>query len=306
LSDAPDLLVVGAGPAGVSAALWARSLELSVRVLEAGGEAGGQLHLVHFEPANFAGAASGPGPALASRLQRQLEACGADVRWRTPAESLESGAVATVRAGGARHEARAVLIATGARRRTLEVPGERELEGRGVSYSATQDRDRFAGEDVLVVGGGDAAYENALILADVGSRVTLAVRGAPRARRRFRDAVAAEPRIEVLEDTRVTAFDGGDRLRVARLEGTRGAWELPVAGVVIKAGIVPNTEWCGDGLELDDEGWIRVDDRHGTSHPRVWAAGDVTRPEPLGISVATGQAAQAVAALRAALIEGDG
>ena len=302
--SALDLLVIGAGPAGVSAALWARSLDLSVRVLEAGAAAGGQLHQIHFEPVNFAGSAAGAGPALAARLADQLEACGADVRFGVRVVLLEPAAAAVRDAAGERHEARAVLIATGARRRTLDVPGERELEGRGVSYSATQDRERFTGEDVLVVGGGDAAYENALLLAEVDCRVTLAVRGLPRARPRFREQVGRDRRIEVLEQTRVAAIAGEERVATVRLEGRDGAWDLPVAGVVIKAGIVPNTEWCRDAVELDDQGWIRVDDRHGTSHPRVWAVGDATRPEPLGLSVATGQGAMAVAAMRAAVLDG--
>ena len=297
----PDLLIVGAGPCGVSAALWARSLGLSTIVLERDAAAGGQLRLVHFAPLNVAGAASGPGTAIAARLAGQLVENEIDVRFQNEASGLERGTPALRGAGGERLQAGAVLIATGVRRRRLEVPGEAELEGRGVSYSATQDRARFAGEDVAVVGGGDAAFENALLLADVGCRVTLVVRGAARAREEFHARVAGNGRIELLERTRVVAIEGDRQVRDLSVENERGRILLPVAGVVIKAGVQPNTEWCAGAVERDPEGYVLVDESFATSHPGVWAAGDVTRPPLLGIAIATGQGALAAGAIRAAL-----
>ncbi len=297
----PDLLIVGAGPCGVSAALWARSLGLSTVVLERDATAGGQLRLIHFAPLNVAGAASGPGTALAARLNAQLTEREIDVRFETAVAALERGAPAVTLGDGVRLAAGAVLVATGVRRRLLEVPGESELEGRGVSYSATQDRARFAGEDVAVVGGGDAAFENALLLAAVGCRVTLVARGTPRAREEFRRRVASERAIELLERTRVVAIEGDHEVRDLRLENERGRFLLPVVGVVIKAGVQPNSEWCAGGVERDPEGYVLVDDSFATSHPRVWAAGDVTRPPVLGIAVATGQGALAAHAVATAL-----
>jgi thioredoxin reductase (NADPH) len=299
----PELLIVGAGPAGTSAALWARSMGVSVRVLESGPSAGGQLRQIHFVPSNLAGVAAIPGPELADRLGEQLAGADIEVHYDTVTTALEPGVPAVRCSSGARYEARALLIATGVRRRHLDVPGERELDGRGVSYSATQDRARFAGEDVLVVGGGDAAFENALLLADVGCRVTLAVRGTPRARAAFQERVAANRRIEVLESARVIGIEGRNRVESARLETSRGVFELPVAAVVIKVGVVPNTEWCAGALERDPEGYVLVDDQLGTSAPRVWAAGDVARPPLLGFAVAAGQGAMAVAHISATLRE---
>lgn len=297
----PDLVIVGAGPAGVAAALWAKSLGLSTRVLEAEATAGGQLHHVHQPLANLPGATGGDGPALARTLADELASAGIDVRYGHAAQALEPEVPAVRSADGTRHVAGAVLIVTGVRRRRLEVPGEREYEGRGVSASATQDRARFAGEEVVVVGGGDGAYENALLLADVGCAVTLVVRGAPRARREFRDRVAASPRIEVLEGTRVVAVAGEERVRAVRLEGPRGTFEQPAAGLVVKIGVVPNTEWCASALELDADAYLSVDEHFGTSRPRVWAAGDVARPPLSGIAVAFGQGALAVHAIRSVL-----
>ncbi|MBI1796475.1 MAG: NAD(P)/FAD-dependent oxidoreductase [Candidatus Eisenbacteria bacterium] len=301
MSATPDLLVVGAGPAGVSAALWAATLGLCTTVIEAGASPGGQLHHIHFRPLNLAGSAPGDGPAIAAALADQLRANAIETRCGVTAAALEPAAPAVRTASGERIAARAVLIATGVRRRRLDVPGERKLEGRGVSFSATQDRARFAGEDVMVAGGGDAAYENALILAEAGCRVTLVVRGRPRARREFRDRVAAVPAIDVLEATRITAISGDDRLRAVRLDGPRGAFELPAAGLVIKVGVIPNAEWLAGALERDPEGYVPVDEHCGTSQPRVWAAGEVTHPPLAGLAVAIGHGALAAAAIRTAL-----
>lgn len=295
-----DLLIVGAGPAGVSAALWAKSLGLSTLVIESGPGPGGQLHHVYFHPENLPGVVPGQGAAIIAAFTADLHKYEIDVRYGVAAQAL-AGSPEIRTAEGERIAAGAVLIATGVRRRHLGVDGETELEGRGVSYSANRDRAGFAGQEMVVVGGGDSAYENALLLTAVGCSVTIVARGKPRARAEYRERVAADKHIEVLEKTRVTAILGKDRVSAVRLEGPRGGFELPGAGVVIKVGVVPNTEWCAEALDLDADGYIEIDDQLLTSQQRVWAAGDVTRPAVLGIAVAMGQGALAAAAIRAAL-----
>jgi thioredoxin reductase (NADPH) len=301
----PDLVIVGAGPAGVSAALWAQTLGLGAVILESGAEAGGQLHHVHFHPSELPGLGAGDGPTIAAAMTRQLSDAGFDVRYDTAAVALEPadgrGRPAVRDATGTRIEGQTMLVTCGVRRRRLGVPGERELEGRGVSYSATRDRARFAGKRVAVVGGGDGAFENALLLAGVECDVVLAVRGAPRARREFRERVGAERHIEVLEGVRVAAILGDDAVRAVRLEGADGAEDVAVTGVIVKIGAVPNTEWCLDALAHDDQGYLLVDEHGRTSRERVWAAGDVTRPVLPSISIAIGSAAQAVADIRRTL-----
>ncbi len=300
-----DLLIVGAGPAGVSAALWAREFELDVAILEGSARIGGQLQSIHFHPRDWVGVPQGDGPMLAAVMSTQLRERGVVVHVGDPVAAIEpaqADAPCVLRTtAGVWLEARAVLVASGLHRRRLEVPGEHELAGRGVSVSATRDRTRFAGRQMLVVGGGDAAYENALILATAGCHVAIAVRGRSRARAEFRERVAAEPRIEVLEGTRVLAIEGVDSVSGVRLADVRGERWLAVEGVVVKVGALPNTEWCAGALERDDEGYLITDARLRTSAPGVWAAGDVTRPALPSLAVAVGHGALAVADLRAVL-----
>ena len=301
--------MVGAGPAGVSAALWALSLGLDVQMIEREADVGGQLLHVHFQPVNVAGAEAGEGPTLAARLARQLADARIPLRLgvtATKVEPADSGrpSAAIHTASGETLEAATVLIATGVRRRRLGVPGDRELEGKGVSYSATQDRARFAGHDIVVIGGGDAAFENALLLADVDCRVTLVVRGRPRARADFRSCVTASPKIEVLERANVVAIEGDTRVRAVRVEQEGRARSIDTFGVVIKIGVLPNSEWCGDALDRDADGYLRVDGSCATSGERIWAAGDVTRPPLFGVTVAAGQGAVAVAAIRSVVRPG--
>jgi thioredoxin reductase len=261
---------------------------------------------VHFHPHDVPGFEHGDGEALAATYARQLVAAGVPVRAGVHAASLEpapaeGGRAAVILADGERLEAAALLVASGVRRRRLGIPGESEFEGRGVSFSGTRDRERLAGGRVIVAGGGDAAYENALLLAGAGCDVTLVVRGRPRARREFLARVAETPRIRVRTGARLVAILGDDAVRAVRLEDAGGAAELAVDGVVVKAGVVPNSEWCAGAVATDADGYVRVDASLATSARRVWAAGDVTRPLPPSIPVAVGQGAQAATLVRAAL-----
>jgi thioredoxin reductase len=127
--------------------------------------------------------------------------------------------------------------------------------------------------------------------------VGLVVRGTPHARPEFQARVAAERRIERLDRTRVLAVLGSDHVTAARVEDERGTWERPTEAVVVKVGNVPNTDWCGP-LARDEQGYLRVNAALRTSHPRVWAIGDVTHPQVFSVSVALGHAALALDAVR--------
>lgn len=296
-----DLVIIGAGPAGLSAALWAASLDLVPLVLEAADRTGGQLHRIHFEPKNAVGHAAGDGAALNARIAEQVRRQGIAVRTGVRVTGIRSeGAQVTIETVAGPERSRAAIVASGLRRRTLGVPGERELTGRGVTDSATRDLERLAGRDVIVVGGGDAAFENALKLDAAGCRVTIAVRGPVHARDAFRARVAARP-VEVLHEHRTTAILGEESVRAVRFETPAGTLERPAQAVVVKIGQMPDTAWCAAALACDPDGYVRVDAALRTSLPRVWAAGDVTRPVVPGIVVAEGHGAIAAAGARDAL-----
>ncbi len=299
----PDVLVVGAGPAGVSAALWARSLDLEVTLIDSGPTPGGQLHHVHFTPKNVAAAVAGDGAALAARLAAQLTDAAIHPGCDNVAVALEGepDQPAIVTSAGARLTAAAVLVATGVRKRRLNVPGERELEGRGLTTSASRDRAQLTGRRVAVVGGGDAAYENALLLTRIGCEVLLLVRDQPQARVEFRRAVEANRAIMVLQPATVLAVLGEHAVRGVRVQRDGPVEERAVDAVVVKVGVLPNTEWCAPSLSLDRDGYVVVDATLRTSRPRVWAAGDVTRPARASVAAAVGQGAAAVAAIRTEL-----
>ena len=299
---AHELVIVGAGPTGISAALWARSHEMPALVLEGEAGPGGQLLHVYFEPHDLAGMPPGDGAAIATRYQKQLADSGVTVRYGAPVRSLAvAPRLLVTLANGEEIAPRALLVASGARRRRLGVPGERELEDRGVTYSATRDRERLAGRAVAVVGGGDAAAENALLLAHAGCDVTLIARGTLRARPAFRERVAADAHIRVLVHTRVSRVLGEAQVTGLELESPTGGSRLACDGVVIKVGVVPNTEWCRDVLPHDEDGYLRVDGEYATGVPGVWAAGDVVRPAVLSAAVAVGQGVLAASAIRRAL-----
>jgi thioredoxin reductase (NADPH) len=170
-----------------------------------------------------------------------------------------------------------------------------------VSFSATRDHARLAGRPVAVVGGGDAAFENALLLAATGSEVDLIVRDEVRARSEFRERVAGEPRIRVHRDAKVAAILGGEQVTAVRIERGSRFEEFPTRGVVIKIGVLPNSEWCRSCVPTDAEGYVRVNGDLATTARGVWAAGDLVRPLPPSIPVAIGQGAQAASAIRRTL-----
>ncbi|NOT35081.1 MAG: NAD(P)/FAD-dependent oxidoreductase [Candidatus Eisenbacteria bacterium] len=290
-----DLLVIGGGPAGVSAALWAHALDLDVQVIEQAAVSGGQLRRIHFEPPQLSTAVDGAGEVLANRARDRLAERGVPMRLRARALRLCEPVLGVELDSGAIELARAIVIATGLRARPLDAIGAERWMGHGVSDSATRDRERFAGRSMVVVGGGDAAYENALILSDSGCEVLIAQRAATRARARFVARVAQDPRIRVREHVTVLEVLGDTEVSGVRLKRSDGAVEShSCSGVVVKLGQVPNTEWCRDALRLDREGFVRVAAGGRTSRQGVWAAGDVVRPALLAIPVA--EAGGAVAA----------
>jgi thioredoxin reductase (NADPH) len=294
MADA-EVVIVGAGPAGLSAALWAHTLGLRYVVVEAAPAAGGQLYRVYNPVVDFLGSeGASDGADLARRFMAHVGAAGVRLRTGAVATAVDV-ARRTVALGGERVAGDFLVLATGVRRRTLGVPGEADVVGRGLSPAAARYAGEFRGRSVLVVGGGDAAFEEALILAEVCERVTLAHRGdAARARPDFRDQATAHPRIEILARTALAAIEGDATVERARIVGPDGERAVDVAGVFVCAGVAANAELVAGQLDLDERGYVVVDSRQRTSADRVYAAGDVCAGSSLTIAAAVGQGAAAV------------
>ncbi len=190
------------------------------------------------------------------------------------------------------------------RRRKLGIPGEDEFVGRGMIESATRDRDQFAGNDVCVIGGGDAAAENALLLAEVCPTVTLVHRGKRlRARREFTEGLHTNHCITVFPESRVHRIIGNEHLEAVEIERTGAIkpFQMAVQGVIVRIGFEPNTELFRDQLEIDEQGYAIITSQQETSVKNVFAVGDVANPLSPTISSAAGTGATAARVIAARL-----
>jgi thioredoxin reductase (NADPH) len=274
-----NVVIIGSGPAGYTAAIYTARALLEPLVV-AGYQAGGQLMLTT-EVENFPGFPEGiQGPELMERMRQQAERFGAEVVWKDATAVDFSTWPYRVQVGSTWVEAKTVIIATGARPRMLEVPGEREWLGRGVSTCATCDGAFFREQVVGVVGGGDSAIEEALFLTRFASQVyVIHRRDKLRASKIMQDRAFRNPKIAFLWNTVVEAIHGepskgvtGVTLRDTQTGERR---EFPLDGLFVAIGHVPNTDLFRGQVELDERGYIVVDRRLRTNKPGVFAAGDV-------------------------------
>ncbi len=273
-----DLAIIGAGPAGLSAAIYAARAGLDFVVLEKDGYGGGQITSAH-QVENYPGAGALSGEALADAFRAQAEALGAEIRLGTVLSVRDRGEYKEIQLEDeASLCARAVIVATGAVPKTLGIPGE---ELAGVSYCATCDGAFFKGKDVLVVGGGDTAAEDGIYLAGICRHVTVVLRGDSfRAAKRRVDALTALENVTVLKNTRLAAISGDGRVRAVTLEQPDESGELPVDGVFLAVGTSPASDWLQSlPVEIRD-GYVLADERCRTSLPGLFAAGDI-RTKPL-------------------------
>lgn len=270
-----DLVIVGGGPAGLSAGIYAARAGLNAAILERD-ILGGQVAATP-EVENYPGISRIGGKTLVDIMAAHaLEYC----RIFPGEEALEirRGDPVTVITPRRRFLTKVVLLATGARYRKLGIPGENRLSGRGVSYCATCDGPRFKGKRVLVAGGGNSAATEALHLSNIGVNVTLVHRRDKlRAQAHLADKIAAD-RIPVLWNSEITAIHGKERVEGVELQDNRTGENRPmnVNGVFIAIGYIPETRLARDlGIELTGDGYIRHDRRHRTSIPGIYSAGDV-------------------------------
>ena len=299
-----DVIIIGAGPAGLSAALWCVQLGLDTLVLEQSSETGGQLHLVHNPIENYPGVRTRNGAEFLQRISENTSAAEFDLWTQVSVESIDCRAKRVSLHSGETLQSIALIIATGVRSRTLGVPGEKEFAGKGIIESASRDRNLFAGKDVCVIGGGDAAAENALLLSEVCATVTLIHRRKRlRARREFLERLQTNHCVTVFTEsvlTRIIGTDEVEAVEVQRKEGIK-PFQIAVKGVLIRIGVEPNTELFREQIRLDEHGYVMTDSRHETDVTNVFAVGDVSNPLAPTISGAIGAGATAAKVIAARL-----
>ena len=273
-----DLIVIGSGPAGYTAAIYAARAQLTPLVFE-GTQFGGAL-MTTTEVENYPGFRDGiTGPELMDQMREQALRFGADLRMEdVDAVSLD-GPVKTVTVGDETYRARAVILAMGAAARHLGVPGEEALIGMGVSTCATCDGFFFRDEDIVVVGGGDSAMEEATFLTRFARSVTVVHRREEfRASRIMLERARANEKITFLLNTQVTSIEGDPKVSGVRLRNTLTGEEskLDVTGVFVAIGHDPRSDLVRGQVELDADGYVQVQDHStATSVEGVFAAGDL-------------------------------
>ena len=300
------MIIIGAGPAGLSTAFWCDELGLDTLVLEQAEEIGGQLHRVYNPIGNYLGLKTRNGKELLELFAADVEKAEFDLWTQTSITSVDLKAKRVSLASGEELQAIAIVIATGVRPRQLGVPGEKEFAGKGMIESGARDRHLFAGQDVCVVGGGDAAVENALLLAEVCPTVTLVHRGKKlRARHEFKEKLQAVHCITVFTESILTRIIGEEDVVAVEIQRKQGLkpFQLAVRGVLIRIGVEPNTELFKDQLETDDKGFLVVNSRQETNVPMVFGVGDVANPLAPTISGATGAGATAAKIIASRLNE---
>jgi thioredoxin reductase (NADPH) len=291
-----DVIIIGAGPAGLSAARWCDELGLDALLLEANEAVGGQLAWIHNRIDNYLGLRAENGQQLRELFIEETKDCDFDLWTGAQIETIDLKAKRIRLQSGEELQTITMIIATGLRRRRLGIPGELEFAGRGMIESGKRDREQFAGKDVCVVGGGDAAVENALLLAEVCPTVTLVNRSRKlRARREFAEQLHTHHCITVFPESNVRRILGHEHVEAVEIERASAIkpFQMAVQGVVVRIGFEPNTDFVSDELDVDDRGYVVIDSRQETSVENVFAIGDVANPFAPTIAGAVGQGATA-------------
>jgi thioredoxin reductase (NADPH) len=279
VTDVRDVIIIGSGPAGYTAAIYAARAKLSPLVFEGSVTAGGAL-MQTTDVENFPGFPDGIlGPDLMDALRKQAERFGAELVSDDVVAVDLTAQPKVVKTEAGTHLAKAVIIATGSKYKELGVPGEKELAGHGVSWCATCDGFFFREQDIAVIGGGDSALEEATFLTRFAKSVTLVHRrDTLRASKIMQDRAMANPKIKFLWDSEVAEMVGDQKLTGLRIKNVRTGEEqlLPVTGVFVAIGHLPRSELFAGQLAIDPDGYLIADvPTTLTAIEGVFACGDV-------------------------------
>ena len=294
-----DVVIAGGGPAGLSALQWCADLGMTAILVEKQPEFGGQLLQTYNPITNYLGGNAANGRELRDAFLASFHNAGA---MRVPGANIVETDLAkctVVLADGTIHSGRSMIIATGVRRRELGIPGEREFRGRGILESGAKQQDEVADKQVVIIGGGDAAMENAIILAKRAARVMVVHRRDMfTARPEFLERASKDP-IEFVTASKPISINGDDKVDSVTLENIESGEVATVEAdaVLIRIGVEPNSDLFRGQIDLDADGYVVVYQNCATSLPNVFAIGDVANPNTPTISAAVGQGSIAAKAI---------
>ena len=299
-----DLIIIGAGPAGLAAAIYASRARLNAIVIEQNYVNGGQI-IDTYEIDNYPGMPGLSGMDLAMKMAEHAEKLGVEtVNGFVQSLDLE-GPVKKVITDEDTYEAKAVIIASGATHSKLGAQGENQYAGMGVSYCATCDGAFYRGKDVLVVGGGDVAVEDAIFLARGCNKVYVVHRRDElRAAKVLQENLLALPNVEMVWNSNLKSITGGMKVENATVVNKFDQSErtIPVSGVFIAVGITPRSEFARNHVDMDEKGYIVADETGATSVPGVFAAGDVRTKQLRQVVTAVADGANAVTSVEKYLL----
>ena len=287
-----DTIIIGAGPAGMTAALYAARSNLKVALIE-GGLPGGQMNNTS-DIENYPGYANISGPELSEKMFEPLENLGVEHLYGFVENIEDHGDIKKVITDDQEFETRTVIVATGSKHRLLGVPGEEELNSRGVSYCAVCDGAFFRDQDLLVVGGGDSAVEEAIFLTQFAKSVTIVHRRDElRAQKVLQDRAFANEKINFIWDSVVKEIKGENRVESVVIENvkTNQVTEHAFGGVFIYVGLDPVSDFTKDLQIQDKSGWIVTDIHMKTAVDGIFAVGDVRQKDLRQVTTAVGDGA---------------
>lgn len=301
-----DLIIIGSGPAGLSAAIYAERARLSTITIEKNYVSGGQI-INTYEVDNYPGMPKSNGFELAQSFRNHAEGLGAKfVSDKVKAIAVTEEGIKQVTTEKGAYQAKAVIIATGAKHRVLGVSGEEKLNGCGVSYCATCDGAFFKNKTVAVVGGGDVAVEDAIFLARGCEKVYLIHRrDSLRAAKVLQENALKNEKIVPIWDSVVTQIQGEDAVEAVVLENvkTKETTNLQVDGVFVAVGITPDTQGFEELLDCDENGYVKAGEDTKTNVPGIFAAGDVRTKALRQVITAAADGANAVTAVQEYLLQ---
>ena len=292
-----DVIIIGGGAAGLSAGLWCDDLGLKAILLERDTELGGQLLWTHNSIENHLGAKALSGSEMRDIFVSQIKNRKFIIKTGAKIEHPNLEEKKIILESGEEFSGRAIIIATGISRRRLNIPGENRFQGKGIIRSGKRDGETARGKNAVIIGGGDAAFENVLILSEFAKKITLVHRRSKfSARKEFIEPAKKLSQVEILTDSRLSRIDGDDRVDSVLVENikTGDLSEIPAEVVLIRIGVEPNTAFLQRQIELDERGFIKVDFACRTNLKDIYAVGDVANSFAPTVSTAVGMGATAV------------